>query len=142
MEATFTVDAYPGRVFRGEVRQVRDDATTLQNVVTYDAVIDVDNGDMALRPAMTANASFVYATRAHATRVPNAALRFKPDASTIASMAGGAPTPALPEGAPTRLVWVLRGAVAAARVVRIGIGDGVVTEVADGRGAPGRGSSR
>ena len=132
MEATFTVDAYPGRLFRGEVRQVRDNATTLQNVVTYDAVIDVDNSDMALRPAMTANASFVYATRAHATRVPNAALRFKPDASTIASMAGGAPAPALPEGADARLVWVLHGAEATPRVVRIGIGDGVVTEIAEG----------
>jgi HlyD family secretion protein len=132
MEATFTVDAYPGRIFRGEVRQVRDNATTLQNVVTYDAVIDVDNGDMSLRPAMTANASFVYATRAHATRIANAALRFKPDTVTIASMTGGAPAPALPEDVDARLVWVLRGAVATARVVRIGIGDGVLTEIADG----------
>jgi HlyD family secretion protein len=132
MEATFTVDAYPGRIFRGEVRQVRDNATTLQNVVTYDAVIDVDNSDMSLRPAMTANASFVYATRAHATRIANAALRFRPDAATIATMAGDAPSPALPADADARLVWVLRGAVAKARVVRIGIGDGVVTEVADG----------
>ncbi len=132
MEATFTVDAYPGRVFRGEVRQVRDNATTLQNVVTYDAVIDVDNSDMSLRPAMTANASFVYATRARATRVANAALRFRPDAATVAAMGGGAPSPALPEDADARLVWVLHGAVATAQVVRIGIGDGVVIEIAGG----------
>ena len=132
MEATFTVDAFPGRVFRGKVRQVRDNATILQNVVTYDAVIDVDNADMSLRPAMTANASFVYATRARATRVANAALRFRPDAATIASMAAGAPSPALPEDADARLVWVLNGPVAAARVVRVGIGDGVVSEVAGG----------
>ena len=55
MDATFTVDAYPTRTFRGIVRQVRDNATTIQNVVTYDAVIDVDNSDLALRPTMTAN---------------------------------------------------------------------------------------
>jgi HlyD family secretion protein len=132
MDATFTVDAYPGRVFRGQVRQVRDNASTLQNVVTYDAVIDVDNRDMALRPAMTANASFVYATRSRATRIANAALRFKPDAATVAAMTGGVPAPPLPLDAGARLVWVLRGPRAAARVVRIGIGDGLMTELAEG----------
>ena len=70
MEATFTVDAYPTRTFHGVVRQVRDNATTLQNVVTYDAVIDVDNCDLALRPTMTANATFVYATKADVARCP------------------------------------------------------------------------
>jgi HlyD family secretion protein len=130
MEATFTVDAFPDRVFRGRVRQVRDNATTLQNVVTYDAVIDVDNGDLALRPTMTANASFVYATRPVVVRIPNAALRFRPDAVTMTSMTGGAPLPAL--SASERLVWVLRGGSATPLVVRLGIGDGVVTELAGG----------
>jgi HlyD family secretion protein len=132
MEATFTVDAYPGRVFRGQVRQVRDNASTLQNVVTYDAVIDVDNRDMSLRPAMTANASFVYATRTRATRVANVALRFKPDAATAAAMTGGAPVPGLPVDASARLVWVFRESRAVPRVVHVGIGDGLVTEIADG----------
>jgi HlyD family secretion protein len=132
MEATFTVDAYPDRVFHGKVRQVRDDASTLQNVVTYDAVIDVDNGDLALRPTMTANASFVYADRPSVLRIPNAALRFKPDAATIASMAGGAAAPALPAGADERVVWLLRRGTATAGVIRIGIGDGTLTEVAEG----------
>jgi HlyD family secretion protein len=132
MEATFMVDAYPGRVFRGAVRQVRDNASTLQNVVTYDAVIDVDNGDMSLRPAMTANASFVYAQRDGVVRAPNAALRFKPDAATAASMTGGAPVPSLRLDSDERMVWVLHGAMATPRVVHVGIGDGTVVEIAGG----------
>ena len=79
MPATFTVDAYPGERFRGSVRQVRNAPQTLQNVVTYDAVIDVDNSAMKLRPGMTANVTFVTAERDNALRVPNAALRFRPN---------------------------------------------------------------
>jgi HlyD family secretion protein len=135
MEATFTVDAYPGRVFRGKVRQVRDSATTLQNVVTYDAVIDVDNGDVALRPTMTANASFAYANRTDVVRIPNAAIRFKPDAATLNAMKVTVPPPAV--GADERLVWVLRDGTATARVVRIGIADGMLTEITGGEVRPG-----
>jgi HlyD family secretion protein len=78
MKATFTVDAFPGRQFTGVVRQVRNAPTTTQGVVTYDAVIDVDNSDKALRPGMTANVTFVLAQVADAIKIPNAALRFKP----------------------------------------------------------------
>ena len=78
MKATFTVDAFPGRQFHGTVRQVRNAPTTTQGVVTYDAVIDVDNSDHALRPGMTANVTFVLAQVADAIKIPNAALRFKP----------------------------------------------------------------
>ena len=78
MKATFTVDAFPGRQFNGVVRQVRNAPTTTQGVVTYDAVIDVDNSDHALRPGMTANVTFVLAQVAEAVKIPNAALRFKP----------------------------------------------------------------
>jgi HlyD family secretion protein len=78
MEATFTVDAFPGRKFKGVVRQIRNAAQTVQNVVTYDAVVDVQNPDLALRPGMTANVTFVYAERSDVLRVPNAALRFRP----------------------------------------------------------------
>jgi HlyD family secretion protein len=56
--ATFTVDASPGAPFKGAVRQIRNAATTVQNVVTYNAVIDVDNSDLKLRPGMTANITF------------------------------------------------------------------------------------
>jgi HlyD family secretion protein len=78
MPATFTVDAFPGRQFKGIVRQVRNSPTTTQGVVTYDAVIDVDNADKALRPGMTANCTFVLAQVADAVKIPNSALRFKP----------------------------------------------------------------
>jgi HlyD family secretion protein len=78
MKATFTVDAFPGRQFNGVVRQVRNAPTTTQGVVTYDAVIDVDNTDKALRPGMTANVTFVLAQVADAVKIPNSALRFKP----------------------------------------------------------------
>ncbi|MDM4771052.1 efflux RND transporter periplasmic adaptor subunit [Solimonas sp. SE-A11] len=77
MKANFTVDAYPGERFRGEVRQVRDSATTTQNVVTYDAVLDVTNEELKLKPGMTANVTFVYARREDVLKVPNAALRFR-----------------------------------------------------------------
>jgi HlyD family secretion protein len=83
MKATFTVDAFPGRQFDGKVRQVRNAPTTTQGVVTYDAVIDVDNTDKSLRPGMTANVTFVLAQVADAIKIPNAALRFKPTREQI-----------------------------------------------------------
>ena len=78
MKAQFTVDAFPGKTFEGVVRQVRNAPTTTQGVVTYDAVIDVENGDKLLRPGMTANVTFVLAQVADTIKIPNAALRFKP----------------------------------------------------------------
>ncbi|MGE0402845.1 MAG: efflux RND transporter periplasmic adaptor subunit [Kofleriaceae bacterium] len=78
MDAQFTVDAFPGKTFKGKVRQVRNAPTTTQGVVTYDAVIDVDNKELQLRPGMTANVTFVLAQVADAVKIPNSALRFKP----------------------------------------------------------------
>jgi HlyD family secretion protein len=140
MDATFTVDAFPGRVYRGTVRQVRDNAQTLQNVVTYDAVIDVDNADLSLRPTMTANCTFIYATRDSAVRMPNGALRFKPDAPTVAAMTfgGGAAPPARDRlSADQRVVWVMRAGRPAAAIVRLGVSDGMVTEITEGDVHPG-----
>ena len=74
----FTVDAYPGRTFHGSVTQVRNSPTTLNNVVTYDAVVGVTNQDNKLKPGMTANVSIIVAQRADTLKVPNAALRFRP----------------------------------------------------------------
>jgi HlyD family secretion protein len=74
----FTVDAFPDRKFTGKVRQIRNSPTTVQNVVTYDAVIDVSNPDLKLRPGMTANASIITAQRSGVLKIPNSALRFKP----------------------------------------------------------------
>jgi HlyD family secretion protein len=78
MRASFTVDAFPGEQFQGKVRQIRNAPQNVQNVVTYDAVVDVANSELKLRPGMTANVTFVYAQRDDALRVPNAALRFHP----------------------------------------------------------------
>lgn len=78
MEAEFTVDAYPTETFKGKVRQIRNSPQTTQNVVTYDALINVDNPDLKLKPGMTANVTFVCDRRDDALRVPNAALRFRP----------------------------------------------------------------
>lgn len=78
IKANFTVDAYPGETFGGEISQVRLNAQTLQNVVTYSAVIDVANPDQKLRPGMTANITVAVARRDNVLVVPNAALRFRP----------------------------------------------------------------
>jgi HlyD family secretion protein len=77
--ATFTVDAFPNTPFTGKVVQVRNAPITVQNVVTYDAVVQVANPEMKLKPGMTANVSFLIAERPRALKVPNAALRFQPD---------------------------------------------------------------
>jgi HlyD family secretion protein len=77
MPATFLVDAYPQERFRGRVRQIRNAPQNVQNVVTYDAVIDVENPELKLKPGMTANVTFIYAEKNDALRVPNAALRFR-----------------------------------------------------------------
>jgi HlyD family secretion protein len=87
MKATFSVDAFPGKTFEGTVRQVRNSPTTTQGVVTYDAVIDVNNQDKALRPGMTANVTFVLDQVQNAIKIPNAALRFKPTRDQMTALA-------------------------------------------------------
>src|SRR5437667_5776113 len=77
-DVDFTVDAFPTRTFQGKVVQVRNAPITVQNVVTYDTVIGVDNKDLKLKPGMTANVSIIIAHKDNALRVPNAALRFHP----------------------------------------------------------------
>ena len=77
-EVSFTVDAYPGEVFHGQVRQVRNAPINIQNVVIYDVVVEFENPNFRLKPGMTANVSIVVARKDHILRVPNAALRFTP----------------------------------------------------------------
>ncbi len=77
-QATFTVDSFPGRTFRGTVGQVRKAALVVQNVVTYTAVVSTSNPNLELFPGMTANVRIVADTRENALKVPNAALRFRP----------------------------------------------------------------
>jgi HlyD family secretion protein len=88
MPATFTVDAYPSERFSGTVRQIRNAPQTVQNVVTYDAVIDVDNSSLKLKPGMTANVTFVYADKRDTLRVANSALRFRPPAEMLSRPKG------------------------------------------------------
>jgi HlyD family secretion protein len=89
MDVQFTVDAFAGRRFRGVVSQVRNAAVTLQNVVTYTAIIAVDNPELQLRPGMTATVNIVTATRQHVLAIPNAALRFRPPGGAPDAMGSG-----------------------------------------------------
>ena len=94
-QATFTVDSFPGRTFRGEISQVRKAAQVVQNVVTYIAVISASNPDLGLFPGMTANVRIIVDMRENVLKVPNAALRFRPvgagdgASSTAAESTGG-----------------------------------------------------
>jgi len=92
----FTVDAYPGERFNGVVKQIRYSPKTESNVVTYDAVVEVENKELKLRPGMTANVTFIVAQKRDALLVPNAALRFRPSAEVMAKVAPPA------EAAPAR----------------------------------------
>ena len=86
----FSVDAYPERQFRGTVSQIRLNATVNQNVVTYPVIVEVANPDLMLRPTMTANVTIDVATAQDVLRIPNAALRWKPEGATV-------PAPSSPE---------------------------------------------
>lgn len=98
--ATFTVDAFPGRTFAGEVRQVRKSAQTVQNVVTYTVLVSAANPDGQLMPGMTANVRIVTDTRESALKVANAALRFRPPGESATSPDGRtSPEKASPAGA-------------------------------------------
>jgi HlyD family secretion protein len=178
MKVSFAVDAYPEKRFEGTVRQVRDAAQTVQNVVTYDAVIDVDNPrleeprsgipaggrpgganpELLLKPGMTANVTFVYADRDDVLRIPNSALRFRPDAEALAVVKakagpGGRPGESgggegqgtagkragrrgpgmIPEAKPgERLIWVVQDNLPVPKSVRVGLTDGTWTELLSG----------
>ena len=77
-KVTFTVDAYPSEVFKGRVSQIRNAPQVVQNVVTYDVIIEVENPELKLKPGMTANVSIVVAEKRNVLKIPNVALRFQP----------------------------------------------------------------
>jgi HlyD family secretion protein len=129
--ATFTVDAYPGRVFKGTVTSVRQAPINVQNVITYDAVVGVSNPDLKLFPGMTANVKILVNQRPNALKVPNAALRYHPasEAPAPTTAAKGARKASAPEQA----VWVLdEGNKPRRVVVSTGETDGTYTEVTSG----------
>jgi len=138
-EATFTVDAYPGAPFAGTIRQVRLAPIAVQNVVTYNVVISVDNKDLRLKPGMTANVSIVVAQRDNVLKVPNAALRFMPPKSEHPVSLPVEPRTAKNEaeggtvrtgGPPARPIWKQTDNGEAVAVhVQTGISDGTYTEL-------------
>ena len=137
---TFTVDAYPDRTFPAEITEIRFVSETINNVVTYKALLSVDNSDLFLRPGMTATADIVVNTVRDALLVPNAALRYTPPAEEssgggLLSMfgppdTGTATTAELPGGA--RTLWVMRDKVPVEATVVTGATDGQNTELKSG----------
>jgi HlyD family secretion protein len=109
---------------------VRYAAQTVENVVTYDVVVDAENPDLRLRPGMTANVTFTVAERRDVLRVPNAALRFRPPgAEAAAAEAGG--------NRDRRVLYVLAGEALRPVPVRIGATNGTHTEISEGEVGPG-----
>lgn len=155
MTASFTVDAFPGRVFQSKVKQVRKAPVNIQNVVTYTVLLTAENADLKLLPGMTANASIITEQKEKVLRISNAALRFKmPDSdaadkpkpgagSNPAAMGagGGAGSRSKEGGKPysgglkavTRKVWVLEEAglksKPAQKTIRVGMSDGAASEI-------------
>ena len=131
MSASFTVDAYPNERFTGRIREIRNAPQVVQNVVTYDAVIEVANPDLRLKPGMTATVTVIADRRGAVLRVPNAALRFRPvggDAAGVAT-AGADTVRGDVAGAATRSVFVLANGKLVRRELGIGLSDGRHTEV-------------
>jgi HlyD family secretion protein len=127
---TFTVDAFPGEVFPGEISQIRKAPQVAQNVVTYTVVVAVSNPSGTLLPGMTANVKFVTAERAEAVKVSNMALRFRP-----LGVDGSTPEPggAARGRRNTGRVWVLgRNGQPTPVSVTLGITDGLATEITGG----------
>jgi HlyD family secretion protein len=130
-QGTFTVDAWPGLVFKGTVTAVREAPINVQNVITYDAVIGVSNPDLKLFPGMTANVKILVNQRPNVLKVLNAALRYRPPSQTApaASVAQSGGRGAAPE----RAVWIMDANNKPQRVVvTTGESDGTYTEVTGG----------
>src|ERR1041384_4129116 len=142
-DVDFTVDAFPQRTFHGKVVQVRNAPINVQNVVTYDTVIGVENKDLKLKPGMTANVSIIIAHKDNVLQLKNAALRFRPPEAaseqprafagrSTSSPSGQRPTGGAREHKPERTVYVLSFGRPKPIQIKTGISDGIVTEVTEG----------
>jgi HlyD family secretion protein len=142
--ATFTVSAYPNRKYPANITRVAFGSTITDNVVTYITYLDVDNGDLSLRPGMTANATITATERHHVLLVPNTALRFSPNFSNVEKNSAGIVSSLIPRGpsraprktaasgasvASARQIWILRDGQPVAVAITPGISDGKMTEV-------------
>lgn len=123
---TFTVDAYPDDTFEGEVKQVRQEATTTNNVVTYEVVISAPNADLKLKPGLTANVTIYTAERKGVLSVPSKALRFTPQKETVGKMK------IVDVANAKNKVWTIEGNSIVAHKVNIGMTDGTNTQIVSG----------
>ena len=128
-DVRFTVDAYPDMNFTGKVSEIRNAPTTVQNVVTYDVIVQVNNAELKLKPGMTANVSIITDSRKGVLLVPNSALRFRPQA------VGDGSTNALKKRATGNkgpAIWILENNKPKQKKITTGISDGSFTEVVSG----------
>ncbi len=162
MATSFTVDAFPGQKFKGKVGQIRNAAQTVQNVVTYNAVIDAENPNLKLRPGMTATVNITYAERDDVLSISNAAVRFRPPTELTSApgqpgpFGSAAPASSAERGAghsgqtgqrpggsgranagdsatpQNRTVWILQGNKPVSASIQVGLSDGTVTEITGG----------
>lgn len=123
---TFTVDAYPDDTFEGTVKQVRLEATTTNNVVTYEVVISAPNADLKLKPGLTANVTIYTQERSGVLAVANKALRFTPTKETVGK------DMKIVDCKGKNKVWTLNGNTLTAHPVTIGLSDGINTEITKG----------
>jgi len=153
----FTVDAFPGKEFDGKIQEMRLNPVNVQNVVTYNVVINVENPEQTLKPGMTANLTITIDERNNVLKVPNSALRFRPQNANNASgganaggqgqgrrrqqgdnAQGGNDSNFAPASAPvlpgqTRIVWVMgQDGKPQPRRIKVGLSDGAATEVVEG----------
>ena len=124
---SFTVDAYPDDTFEGTVKQVRQEATTTNNVVTYEVVISAPNADLKLKPGLTANVTIYTAERKGVLSVQSKALRFTPQKETVGKMKILDQT-----GNAKNKVWTIEGKNIVAHKVNIGMTDGTNTQILNG----------
>ena len=122
---TFTVDAYPDETFQGTVKQVRQEATTTNNVVTYEVVISAPNANLKLKPGLTANATIFTAERSGVLSVSSKALRYTPTKETVGHMK-------IVDGGGKSKVWVIEGNTIKSVPVNIGMTDGTHTQILSG----------
>lgn len=122
---SFTVDAYPTETFSGTVKQVRQEATTTNNVVTYEVVISAPNADMKLKPGLTANVTIFTSELDGVLSIPSKALRYSPEKETVGKRK-------IVDCNGKNKVWTLEGNQVVAHAVKIGMTDGTHTQILGG----------
>lgn len=143
-KATFTVDAYDDRLFPAVISEIRFAPLTVDGVVTYKAILNVDNSDLSLRPGMTATANIIVSEITAALTVPNAALRYAPPTAPVEEEErSGLLGMLIPDGHDARILgddrtlWVMLGEAPVEISVRAGESDGRMTEILEGELAVG-----